>query len=103
MFMYCPNCGTANEGSVRFCANCGTSLTSAGANPNPQPPPQQPIQPEVVPPYAPAAPPQTRDVFLKYLGMGCLILIAILFLEDFPAPGRVSLAAADCVTAATKG
>jgi hypothetical protein len=46
----------------------------------PPPPQQQPIQPEVVPPYSPAAPPQTRDVFLKYLGMGCLVIIAIFVL-----------------------
>jgi hypothetical protein len=67
--MYCPNCGTANEGTVRFCANCGTPL-AAPSNP-------QPIQPEVVPPYSPVAPPQTRDSFLKFLGMGCLVLLAI--------------------------
>jgi hypothetical protein len=71
--MYCPNCGTANDDGVKFCANCGTPL-AGGA---PHPPPQAPIQPEVVPPYAAAAPPQTRDSFLKFLGMGCLILVAI--------------------------
>jgi len=66
--MYCPNCGTANEGAVRFCANCGTPLETAGAEP-------------VVPPYAPiagpiAAPP-TRNGFLRSLGIGCLVVLVI--------------------------
>jgi hypothetical protein len=70
--MYCPNCGTANENTVTFCANCGTLLHAA---PNPTP-----LQPEVVPPYSPTAPPQTRDGFLKYLGIGCLVVLAVFVL-----------------------
>jgi hypothetical protein len=73
--MYCPNCGAGNEGGVRFCANCGTSLAVESAPGAPTVPP--PLQPEVVPSYAPPTVPQTRDSFLKFLGMGCLILLAI--------------------------
>ncbi len=67
--MYCPNCGTANEGAVRFCANCGTPLETAAA--------------PVVPPYTPsvtAVAPQSRNGFLRFLGMGCLVLLAIVVL-----------------------
>lgn len=75
--MYCPNCGTANEGAVRFCANCGTPLdaTAAGSAVPPVVP-----QPPVVPTYAPPPAPQTRDGFLKFLGMGCLVILAIFVL-----------------------
>ncbi len=27
--MYCPKCGTYNQGDARFCSNCGASLESA--------------------------------------------------------------------------
>jgi hypothetical protein len=30
---YCPNCGTENEETARFCKNCGQLLTAAGAAP----------------------------------------------------------------------
>ncbi len=67
--MHCPNCGTVNEGAVRFCANCGTPLAGPSVPP--------PIQPQVVPPYSSAAPPQDRNSFLKLLGMGCVVVLAI--------------------------
>jgi len=77
ILMYCPNCGTANEGGVRFCANCGTALiVSAG----PQPIQQPPQQPRILPPYSPDAPPQTRDSFLRFAGIGCLVILAIFVL-----------------------
>jgi zinc-ribbon domain len=76
--MYCPNCGTANEGAVRFCANCGTPLDAAAASPPVQTPFQQ--QPTVVPPYAPNAAPETRGGFLRFLGIGCLVVLAIFIL-----------------------
>jgi hypothetical protein len=62
---------------VRFCANCGTPLeTAAGA-----PPTQAPFQqPPVVPSYVPSAPPQSRGGFLRLLGIGCLVVLAIFVL-----------------------
>jgi hypothetical protein len=61
--MYCPNCGTANEGAVRFCANCGTPLETAGPAP-----------------VTAIAPPQSRTGFLRFLGIGCLVLLALFVL-----------------------
>ena len=66
--MVCPNCGTANEASFKFCLKCGKPLAASAPAVPPMPPAEgsQPmtVKPPVqaVPPAAqvPATPPPTR-------------------------------------------
>lgn len=43
--MFCPNCGTENPDSGRFCKNCGTPLQAPVMNQPQTPPPVQPAAP----------------------------------------------------------
>jgi hypothetical protein len=60
---YCPNCGTANEASFRFCKQCGAPMAEAlppTSTPVPSvPPSQRSVTPSISPPPPkPAHPPQ---------------------------------------------
>jgi hypothetical protein len=45
--MFCPKCGTQNEDTAAFCANCGTRLTEEAAAPVQQETVQQQVEPQV--------------------------------------------------------
>src|SRR5262245_23078253 len=57
----CPNCGTMNLDSYRFCSNCGALLRPADSQPAPTAPPPVPppvpvnVDPPQPPPPAPEA------------------------------------------------
>jgi TM2 domain-containing membrane protein YozV len=55
--MFCPNCGTSNDDSARFCRSCGTAVASGVQSADPPPPPP-PVQQQYHPPYPPQQPPQ---------------------------------------------
>jgi hypothetical protein len=84
--MHCPNCGLLNAGDAKFCGNCGTHFTSPVNDPAAAPP-YQPIAPTPAPAYQPINPvypppppaPTDRNTFMKNLGFGCLILVALFF------------------------
>lgn len=56
--MFCPNCGTNNDASAKFCKKCGTPLERRGAQTQPEPAPQP--EPEPAPQPAPAPQPQPQ-------------------------------------------
>lgn len=69
--MFCPQCGTQNDSSARFCASCGSSLAPVGTPPPSQPPPQAPV-PSASTEKAKKASPARAGC------LGCLGLIAVL-------------------------
>lgn len=58
--MECPNCGTMNDASYRFCATCGTPLSAAQESAGPAP--AEPISPTLQPAAHTASPPPPQMV-----------------------------------------
>ena len=61
--MFCPNCGTSNDDSARFCRSCGNPVAAGvqpAAPPPPPPPPVQQYQPHYPQQQQQYAPPDPR-------------------------------------------
>ncbi|HKD79627.1 MAG TPA: zinc ribbon domain-containing protein [Candidatus Angelobacter sp.] len=103
--MFCPACGNQNPDSAGLCSACGKALPSAGLNVAPPPPPAEPSSPNsaatpaparVYPPLssvsvasgypAPSTPQQKSMSVLGMIGIGCAVVLSLVYAFVAPLP-----------------
>src|SRR5215472_17952245 len=103
--MFCRACGNQNPDSAGLCSACGKALPSAGLNVAPPPPPAEPSSPNsaatpaparVYPPLssvsvasgypAPSTPQQKSMSVLGMIGIGCAVVLSLVYAFVAPLP-----------------